>query len=646
MVLVGGEKREEALLQWMPWGKCEGAPSTRLGQKIPSMPRDISASLAVLRALQGKGMQWMSGVKLREEVVAQKVSHLQTLGLSFQDLPPIIHVAGTKGKGSTCAMVESCLLSAGLRTGLFTSPHLVCPTERFRVDGRVVDQEAYLETFWETYDALVRREVEESRGGAQGEIPLPSKLPGFNFLALLALRLFLKARVDVVILEVGIGGLLCTTNTFPENKVLASGITMLDFDHCALLGGTLAAIASQKAGVLRKGVPAVAAPARPEAQAVLESTSVNAGAPLVWADEGALARAAPGGVFPPLALKGRFQSGNAAMAVALTHLALRRAVSGEVIWPLWNSTALKVARVALNSLEGECGRVGGATSVFGAVEAGGGGGSSPTPLPPVPLPPWILAGLASADWQGRAQILPLPGGKGQIFLDGAHTEMSMAEVALWHLDHGRKAKGTSAREKNTLVFFAGRDKDVLSLLLPLSVSATWDAVHIVSVPASLSPGGEPKDEGALWRGVLETFCERKGVVASAFKCYHESGFLEGKGLKIQGDVDEDPLQQASRLWLSVLQRAWDTVNTDSEFSGYRKEWREWLKQEGSCERGAVESGSINSDTTTFSSPLLFASVKDSLHTILEESQDSSASVLVTGSLYLVGATLEECSHLT
>jgi hypothetical protein len=222
--------------------------------------------------------------------------------------------------------------------------------------------------------------------------------------------------------------------------------------------------------------------------------------------------------------------------------------------------------------------------------------------------------------------------------------MSMAEVALWHLDHGRKTRGASSvREKNILVLFAGRDKDILSLLLPLSVSVTWDAVHIVHVPASFAPGGEPKDEGALWRGVIDTFCERKGVSASAFKCFSEINFTEGRGVKVQGEAEGNTLPLASKLWLSVLQRAWDTANTESEFSGYRKEWMKWLKKEGGDAFGGGSSGSDTFPSPV--SPLLFATVKDSLRTILEEAQGSSASVLVTGSLYLVGATIEEYSCL-
>jgi dihydrofolate synthase/folylpolyglutamate synthase len=181
-----------------------------------------------------------------------------------QDRLHFVHVAGTNGKGSVCAMLESALRTSGRRTGLFTSPHLVEPTERIRIDGVPVSAERFAGAF-ERVHAAVEGLI------ADGAIDMHTTY--FETVTAMALAVFEEERVDMVVLEVGLGGRLDATNVvIPDLAV----ITPVDFDHEAFLGKSLESIAGEKAGILKPGVPAVFARQRPEAARVLEARLVDA----------------------------------------------------------------------------------------------------------------------------------------------------------------------------------------------------------------------------------------------------------------------------------------------------------------------------------------------------------------------------------
>jgi dihydrofolate synthase/folylpolyglutamate synthase len=182
-----------------------------------------------------------------------------------QDRLRFIHVAGTNGKGSVCAMIERALRSDGQRTGLFTSPHLGEPTERIRIAGRAVEAARFADAF-----DRVHRAVENLI--AAGTIDLHTTY--FETVTAMAMLIFAEEGVDRVVLEVGLGGRLDATNVVtPELCV----ITPVDFDHEAFLGKSLESIASEKAGILKAGVPAIFAEQRPEAARVLEERAVELG---------------------------------------------------------------------------------------------------------------------------------------------------------------------------------------------------------------------------------------------------------------------------------------------------------------------------------------------------------------------------------
>jgi dihydrofolate synthase / folylpolyglutamate synthase len=163
---------------------------------------------------------------------------------------PAVHVAGTNGKGSTCAMVEAVLRKAGFRVGLYTSPHLMRFNERIRLEGEDIS------------DGLLGRRLLQVLERA----PTARELTYFELGTLVAFWHFAEEAVDFAVLETGLGGRLDATSTCLP---VATAVTAVGLDHTELLGDTLAAIAREKAGIFRAGVPAVVAGQEPEAEIVL-----------------------------------------------------------------------------------------------------------------------------------------------------------------------------------------------------------------------------------------------------------------------------------------------------------------------------------------------------------------------------------------
>ena len=170
-----------------------------------------------------------------------------------------VHVAGTNGKGSTCAMIESGLRASGSTTGLYTSPHLIQPTERIRIGGHDVTAQGFAEAF-ERVHAANERLLSEGK--------LEHHTTYFETVTAMAFLLFADAKVDIAVLETGLGGRLDATNVVrPE----LTAITPIDFDHEAWLGSSLEQIAGEKAGILKPDTPVIMARQRPEAAQVVEN---------------------------------------------------------------------------------------------------------------------------------------------------------------------------------------------------------------------------------------------------------------------------------------------------------------------------------------------------------------------------------------
>jgi dihydrofolate synthase/folylpolyglutamate synthase len=246
---------------------------------------------------------------------------------------PTVHVAGSKGKGSVSAMVESILRASGLRTALFTSPHLHDFTERVRIDGEPISQE----TFARLVDEM-RPAVEETQASL-GE----RRFVTFDVLTVLGFLAFRERDVSVQVIEVGLGGRVDSTNVFESKEVAVIG--PLSFEHTAILGDKIEQIAAEKAAIITPGCTAVLAPQPfPEAARVVREFAAQAGVWLIdvaaehrWSvgehdlRSQAVRIDGPGNaVEARLPLLGRFQAENAATAVAAVE-ALRRDIARAAI---------------------------------------------------------------------------------------------------------------------------------------------------------------------------------------------------------------------------------------------------------------------------------------------------------------------------
>lgn len=178
----------------------------------------------------------------------------------------IIHVAGTNGKGSVCAYLNAMLLTGGKKTGLFTSPHLVCINERFQINGEDVSDEQFLDAFLKVEKAAKEYEAE-----GEGH---PSY---FETLFLMGMLIFKEAGVEYLVMETGLGGRLDATNVV--EKPLACIITSISRDHTEYLGDTLEAIAGEKAGIIKAGVPVIYDTSQPGPASVIAAKAKEMGSP-------------------------------------------------------------------------------------------------------------------------------------------------------------------------------------------------------------------------------------------------------------------------------------------------------------------------------------------------------------------------------
>jgi dihydrofolate synthase/folylpolyglutamate synthase len=264
-----------------------------------------------------------------------------------------VHVAGTNGKGSVAALIESAARAAGWRTGLFTSPHLQRLSERIRICGREIEPEAMAAA-----TERVRAAAETLL--AAGRLPEPPAF--FEVMTAVGFAAFAAANVELAVVEVGMGGRLDATNVLAP---LLSVITPIGLDHEAFLGSTVAAIAGEKAGIIKLGQRAlVSSPQSEEARAVLRERAAAAGVELIEITPGDVAAA------PPTPLRGGHQRENAAVAAAVC------------------------ARL------GECGFA----------------------VPPAE----VARGFAAVDWPGRLETICADP---EIILDGAHNPLAARALA-------------------------------------------------------------------------------------------------------------------------------------------------------------------------------------------------------------------------
>jgi dihydrofolate synthase/folylpolyglutamate synthase len=342
------------------------------------------------------------GIKFGLESIETLLSRLGHPERAFRS----VHIAGTNGKGSVTAIVDTALARAGYRTARYTSPHLVDLAERFVIDGRPVDAAALCSAA-----ADVRAAIEALR--AEGA--LQAQPTFFEATTAMAFELFRRARVEVATVEVGLGGRLDSTNVI---RPVATAITSIDFDHQQYLGSTLGEIAAEKAGIIKPGVPMIVGDVGPEASAVIERVAAERGAELIRARDGV--DVAP--LEPDAVSDNVFTLRTPVRDYGAVRLALRGA----------HQTANAIVAVRLlETLDAH-----GMTVPAGA----------------------IVDGLAHVSWPGRLERRTLPGGR-ELMLDAAHNPAGAAALASYLTSLG----GTPP----ALVFAAMRDKDLRSMLRAL-----------------------------------------------------------------------------------------------------------------------------------------------------------------------------------
>ena len=278
-----------------------------------------------------------------------------------------IHVAGTNGKGSTCAMLASALRVSGFRVGLYTSPHLVDARERIQIDGEQISEELWCEVFAEVHAAsedLLARNLIEAH---------PSFFETMTAMAFLA---FERAGVDVVVLETGLGGRLDATNVVtPEVAV----ITPIDFDHEAFLGSSIESIASEKAGIIKRDRPVVFAEQRAAAFGILEHRALEMNAPVT--------------------LSSAWRVVDLRLEKFGSRFTLEAEESIPIVCPLAGEHQVENTRTAVAAL-----------SVFGVSAAA------------------IAQGIAQAKWPGRVERIATDP---DIILDGAHNPAGARALAAY-----------------------------------------------------------------------------------------------------------------------------------------------------------------------------------------------------------------------
>ncbi len=344
---------------------------------------------------------------LADEMKLERMRALLRLLGSPERRLRIVHVAGSKGKGSVSATLASVFRQAGYRTGMFTSPHLGRVEERFQVDGAPVG-EGELATLLTDVRAAVER----------GQEVLGGPPTFFEVATAVGLLHFVRRRADAVLLEVGLGGRLDSTNVC---RPVLSVITSISFDHVGLLGDRLASIAREKAGIVKRGRPVVSGATAPEARAVIEEVCRDRHAPLRQLDVDLSYRYEPGTVTPTGMVRPRV------------------AVETERLWPPLELNLLGEHQGANAAVVIACVeqlRELGWHLPDGAVEAG----------------------LRTVDWPARLEVC---GRRPTILLDCAHNVASAVALA-------DTVCASFPPQRRLLVFAASGDKDVAGMFRVLA----------------------------------------------------------------------------------------------------------------------------------------------------------------------------------
>jgi dihydrofolate synthase/folylpolyglutamate synthase len=421
-----------------------------------------------------EAIQYLYGLRLfGAKFGLENTFRLAALAGNPQDRLRFIHVAGTNGKGSTCAILESIYRAAGLRTGLFTSPHLVSFRERIQVNRQLISESEVVRLVEELRRTGVApvsiQEIPESKtkdGDRRDACPT-----FFEFITVMALKYFAEQKCDLVIWETGLGGRLDATNIVTP---LASVITNIQFDHQQWLGDTLEKIATEKAGIIKPGVPVITTADEPEALAVIEKTAREKNAPLIKVISAETKLAALFRGAATLPLPGEHQKLNAALAIATV----------ETL-----QSEIPVSAAAVRN------------------------------------------GLETVSWPGRLQLVQMQSGQ-KILLDGAHN-VAGAKALLSALEK----KSTAARQTLILGVLQDKDWPQICRTLapmaariftvPVASERTADARELVAACRAANPAAKIAACDSLRRALDLAASDRFVVVTGSL-------YLVGEALELLG----------------------------------------------------------------------------------------------------------------
>jgi dihydrofolate synthase/folylpolyglutamate synthase len=449
-----------------------------------------------------EAIQFLYGLRLfGAKFGLENTFKLAALAGNPQDRLRFIHVAGTNGKGSTCAMLESIYRAAGLRVGLFTSPHLVSFRERIQVNRQLISESEVVRLVEALRKQSSEFRLQAAWGPAKAGTPNQDACPTFfEFITVMALKFFAEQKCDLVIWETGLGGRLDATNIV---QPLASIITNIQFDHQQWLGDTLAKIAAEKAGVIKSGVPVITAADEPEALAVIEKTAREKNAPLVNFNSWEGRRAA---------VPNQNQSG---------------------------SPTRRPSQIAKLPLPGNHQRLN-ATLALATVE---------TLQSKIPVSAAAIhTGLETVNWPGRLQLVTLPNGR-RILLDGAHNVagaktlrealMETPGTALANCERSISRAELVLGAPITLILGVLQDKDwrhICEILAPTAVriftvpvasERTADERELAAACRAANPAAEIAACDSLRRALDRAASDRLVVVTGSL-------YLVGEALELLG----------------------------------------------------------------------------------------------------------------
>lgn len=395
---------------------------------------------------------------------------------------PAVHIAGSKGKGSTASFIAQAAREAGYRVGLYTSPHLHRFPERIMVDGLPIADEKF---------AAFAAQVAHAAGALEAREPALGTITTFEFVTAMAFLAFASVGCELSVVEVGLGGLFDATNVLTP---LVSVITRIDLEHTAVLGSTYAKIAAQKAGIIRPGIPVVSSPQIPTALAAIQTAAKEASSPLLvggqdWHWRGtwrAFTAEGPWGRWTDLAvaIPGPHQVENAATALAALHVV--------------NASGLTIAEQAIRSA------------------------------------------LANARWPGRFERHQLQGR--EIVFDGAHTPAAAAAlVETWQAESGSQQATVvlgMGDDKDVATFVAALSPVIGNLIATRASSPRAadpvliaEAAHALGFPVTIQPSVAAAVANALISGPAPLL-----ITGSLF--------VAGEGREALGLAEPDHLWQA------------------------------------------------------------------------------------------------------